>query len=181
LFTAINWILEERVGSVLVGGIDEYTNVLGYATAGFNEQSRASSAIAGEGGCFFLLSREDICKNRGYCTLEKAVIFDPTRSPIGMKHPIIMGSRGYGACNGPKLDIPFLSYGSLYGDFPAAAAIDIGVGCLCLKNGKILNPLEDKKSDDFTLSAKPEGILCLKPGNDHLWGAVTLKADEWRS
>jgi len=177
-FTAINWILEERVESVLVGGIDEYTSVLGYATAGFNEKSNASSAISGEGGCFFLLSREDKYKKRGYCTLEKAAIFDPTRSPITMKHPVIMGSRGYGACNGPKLDIPCISYGFLYGDFPAAAAIDIGVGCLSLKNGKIFNPFPDKGSDDFTLLPKPEEILCLKPGNDHLWGAVTLNTDK---
>ncbi len=175
LFTAVSWLREERVTSVLVGGVDEYNPVVGYATAGLNADSPVRSTIAGEGGCFFLLSREDTSNGAGYGYLTEVDMVVPDRPPTPSNtHPVIVGSQGYGGCKGYGVDNSGLSYDSLYGHFPAAAAIDLGAACLSLRNRVLFTPPKGTGVDTPILSAEPEGIRCLSTGNDNLWGVVTL-------
>ncbi|MBI9089284.1 MAG: beta-ketoacyl synthase chain length factor [Desulfobacterium sp.] len=183
LFTAVSWLQEERVTSVLVGGVDEYNPVVGYATAGLNAESPDPSTIAGEGGCFFLLSREDTNNGAGYGYLTEVDMVAQDKAPRPSNtHPVIVGSQGYGGCHGKDYGVDdsdlshdsFLCYDSLYGKFPAAAAIDLGAACLCLKNRHLFPPPQGTGMDKSTISAVLKGIHCLSPGNDTLWGAVTL-------
>lgn len=189
LFTAVTWLREERVTSVLVGGVDEYNPVVGYATAGLNAESPGRSTIAGEGGCFFLLSREKTSNGAGYGYLTEVNMVAPDKAPTpGKTHPVIVGSQGYGGCHGKKHGGDdsglshdsllrygsFFCYDSLYGQFPAAAAIDLGTACLSLKNRALFTPPQGTGMDKNMISAELKGIHCLSPGNAALCGAVTL-------
>jgi len=58
----------------------------------------------------------------------------------------------------------------LYGNFPASAGLDMAVACLGLKNKELLNPMTGKQDSG--------SIVCLAPGNDHLWGRVTLEFNQ---
>ncbi len=177
-FTAVNWLREERVATVLVGGVDEFNPVVGYATAGLNAGCSSPSAIAGEGGCFFLLSREDAGPGTGYASLAKVDMVDPGKTPVpDNSHPVILGSQGYGAGKGHGFNHSSLSYDSLYGHFPAAAAIDVGAACLSIKNKALFMPPQETGVDSNMIPGVPETILCLKPGNNNLWGAVTLESN----
>ncbi len=179
LMTAVNWIDEGRVDTVLVGGVDAYSDVLGYAAASMCESCKRGPEILGEGGCFFVLSKD--CDAFSYARLTGVDIFDPARSPIrsparssisGSETQIIIGSQraALGASVSP-LSYESLSYESLYGNFPAAAALDMAVACLGLNNKRLLNRMTGKRP-------RAETILCLAPGNDHLWGKLTLESNQ---
>lgn len=75
MITARQWLMEKRVDTVLVGCVDEYSDVTGYAMASFmgncskgqfsqlknspqNIQPHGSNCAAGEGACFFILQGE---------------------------------------------------------------------------------------------------------------------------
>jgi hypothetical protein len=151
--------------------------VVGYATAGLNASCPSRSTIAGEGGCFFLLSRENSGTGTGYANMAKVDMVDPDKTPIlNNSHPVILGSQGYGCGNGHGFNHSCVSYDSLYGHFPAAAAIDIGAACLSLRNKALFMPPGRLAVDNNMIPGVPETILCLKPGNNTLWGAVTLES-----
>ncbi len=174
LLTAMLWIKEGRVKSVLVGGVDEYCDVLGYAAKNLHTTRNNLPLTLGEGGCFFVLSKSAVCNETGYARLAQVDIFDQKRTPFLAKNRlVILGSPGCGACNdmvGPTC----ICQDKLYGTFPSAAALDMGTACLGLKHKTLFNKItqgswEGKKID-------PNTILCVTPG-DCLSGKIILKSN----
>lgn len=174
LLTAVQWLEEGRVESVLVGGVDQYNDVLGYAAATLCSDRGKAPVIVGEGGGFFVLSKDRTGNKKGYAEISGVDLIDPLKTPISTQgNTVIMGSTGHGACStstnaptGPCLE-------TYYGNFPAAAALDICTACLALKDNSVLNTINGKKEAGI----ERETIQCMKPGNDHLWGVVTLKSN----
>lgn len=173
IMTAVQWLKEGRVESVLVGGVDEYSEVMGYAATGLAAKKGAKPVTMGEGGCFFLLSNAGNTLEKGYAKIGKAEIFDPVKTPCCTEDlPVIMGSLGYGAYSSLAQEQPGISFESLYGNFPAGAALDMGVACMGFSDKLFLNKITGKTGFD------PASILCLKPGSHDLWGGITLESNE---
>ena len=174
LLTAMLWIQEGRVKSVLVGGVDEYCDVLGYATANLYAAKNTHPPTLGEGGCFFVLSKST-CNETGYARLAKVDIFDQNKTPFFAKNRlVILGSPGYGACNDMALDPSYICQDTLYGRFPSAAALDMGTACLGLKQKTLFNKMTQQSCGKQNLD--PNTILCITPG-DSLSGKITLKSN----
>jgi len=170
--TARNWLEEERVSSVLVGAVDEYNPVMGYARAGM-VSGDSKPVIAGEGGCFFVLSREPLDKIPGYANLVRVDMVHPDQTPIQFNNqPVIADSQGHDSgCR--ELGYPYFSYDSLYGQFPTASGLDLATACLALKNRSMFNPPGSTHGHMFR--GVPKSILCLKYGANKLWGIITLE------
>ena len=176
LLTAMHWIEEGRANSVLVGGVDEYCDVLGYAAANLHASKNNQSLTLGEGGCFFVLSKSTVCNEKGYARLASVDIFDPKRNPFFAKNRlVIMGRPGYGSCNDMASEPSGLCQEALYGNFPSAGALDMGTACLGLKHKTFFNKITQRYHGKKILD--PNTILCVKPGNDSLWGKITLKSN----
>jgi 3-oxoacyl-[acyl-carrier-protein] synthase II len=182
LLTAMLWIKEGRADSVLVGGVDEYCDVLGYAGANLHAARNNKTLTLGEGGCFFVLSRAKDCNETGYARLANVDIFDQKKDPFSVENRlVIMGGQGYGgygacACNDIALGPSGICQEALYGNFPCAAALDMGAACLGLKHATIFNRMTQRFPKKKNLD--PNTILCVKPGNDSLWGKITLKSNK---
>lgn len=168
IMTAKTWINEGRIDSVLVGGVDQYNDVIGYAAASMGAGTVEYPVTLGEGGCFFLLSR-----NQGpgqYARLTDVEIFNPVHSPFQGSGAMIMETRGYGKNKPVEMghrDRPHKSFESLYGKFPTSMALDMAVACMGLKNKNLM--------DKITGHKETETIFCITPGNDNLWGKITLE------
>ncbi len=176
LLTAMHWIEEGRANSVLVGGVDEYCDVLGYAAANLHAAKNNQVLTLGEGGCFFVLSKATACNETGYARLAKVDIFDPKRNPFFAKNRlVIMGRPGYGSCNDMAFEPSGICQEALYGNFPSAGALDMGTACLGLKQKTFFNKITQRYHGGKSLD--PNTILCVKPG-DSLWGKITLKSNK---
>lgn len=175
LLTAMNWIQEGRANSVLVGGVDEYCDVLGYAAANLHAANNNKMPTLGEGGCFFVLSKSTACNETGYARLAKVDMFDPKRTPFFAKNRLVIrGNPGYGACNDKALEFSGVCQDVLYGAFPSAMALDMGTACLGLHHKTLFKKIAQQSNKEKNLD--PTTILCVKPG-DSLWGKITLKSN----
>lgn len=176
LLTAMLWIEEGRTKSVLVGGVDEYCDVLGYAAANLYAAKNTQPPTLGEGGCFFVLSKSSVCNETGYAQLAKVDIFDQNKTPFFAKNRlVIMGRPGYGAGNDMALDPSYICQDTLYGTFPSAAALDMGTACLGLKKKTLFNKMTQQSCGKQNFD--PNTILCITPGNS-LSGKITLKSNK---
>lgn len=153
LLVAMQWLAEERVESVLVGGVDEYCSVLGYCWDRFfpsEHKTRAGQpdayrprATIGEGASFLYLSGERaVSPSYGFL---KAIQIGNLRSghlQIPTKTVIIFNSDGSGTAGhrctrhvppGQKV----VAYGSLYGQLPVGMGFDVAAGGLAIKTDTV--------------------------------------------
>ncbi|KPJ77748.1 MAG: hypothetical protein AMJ54_06095 [Deltaproteobacteria bacterium SG8_13] len=200
LLNAIQWLKEERVDWVLVGGVDEFCKVLGYywhchyGNTGSSTQAtgRAASvnrhAVVGEGSCFFVLTREDECTS-AYGCIEDVQLgnFERGRVDLPDNSPFVLGADGFspGDTRYAELlprDCRPAVYTPLYGSLPVGMAFDMAIAALALRSGTMA------PSPDDLLPALPglpllrkmqmpagKRISCLKLGAGNAFGLVTLQ------
>ncbi|MBP1627417.1 MAG: Beta-ketoacyl synthase [Holophagaceae bacterium] len=104
LHTARLWIEEGRADQVLVGCVEELSEVMGYAWL----KSHGSAAVPGEGAAFFLLGK----------------------SPEGALAELASVEMGWGDAGNP---VEALASEALYGQGYAAVGLDIALGLLRLR------------------------------------------------
>ncbi len=197
LMSAVQWLKEERVEYVLVGGVDEFCKVLGYywhCRHGDGDcpsegagAAQCRQAVVGEGSCFFVLAAEKEPAS-AYGVIEEVQLgnFERGRVNLPDKNPVVLGADGFswydtryaellsGECRAAV-------YTPLYGALPVGMAFDIAISAISLQSGTIY------PSADGHLPAMPglrwvreddqepgERISCLKLGAGNAFGLVTL-------
>lgn len=131
--TALDWLEEGRVTSVLVGGVDCLSKGL-CDSSGVDREARPF--LVGEGAAFFLLARSN-GEDRGYPVIRDVRI---GRNPLDMTLPsdalVLHSGTGNGAeWVGP--DAHWVNFSSLYGMFPSSMALDLAMAALILQKGPI--------------------------------------------
>ena len=153
ILTACHWLEEEFADAVLLGGVDEYCDVLGYCWQRFFGANppvsmkplewKNQSAIIGEGSVFFLLTRDEGIKPKyGFINdiqIGLARKYKP-QSPEdtflflgadGQKSSGIFYSRYIP--HGARAAV----YSPLYGSLPVGLAFDMAIGALSVREGKV--------------------------------------------
>lgn len=195
LLTARQWLAEGRVDSVLVGGVDELSDLIGYTWYRRRGASAApvmaplhtarESAIPGEGVAFLLLSRTDSAAS-GYCTIDAVAAGVRTThlSPVPADGLLLLGADGrseFGERYRSELapGAALACYTPLYGSMPASAAFDLAAAALCLRERRMFNYPAPPGCDlsgtvaAGELAATP--ISCLSLVGEHEFGLVTLR------
>ena len=200
---ARQWLEEKRVDSVLLGGVDIYSDLLGYCYYRFFSQGikkrdlhlasvikpfdfNRQSAVAGEGAVFFLLTR---CKRDdpkygfiNYAQIGNSMIKNSGFSENAL---LIIGSDGHKECGRYYMQQISLhpraaAYTSLYGSFPASHGFDIAVAALSLKERKIFILPECTKGINPAIKFGKDKdfglsqIYCLKFGRAGEFGLVGI-------
>jgi 3-oxoacyl-[acyl-carrier-protein] synthase II len=156
LLTAALWLEEGRVDRVLVGGVDEYGEVLGYcwqrsfgepdAPACLPLDTRRQTARPGEGCAFLLLER--LSPGQPCAGVIEAVRMGRVGGappPIPADRLLILGADGHRRCAGAyaRLVPPgsaVTSFGHLWGSFPTATAFDAAAAAVLLRSGRMPPP-----------------------------------------
>ena len=158
LLTAALWLGEGRVDRVLVGGVDEYGEVLGYCwQRSFGEpdapgclplDTRRQTARPGEGCAFLLLERQS--EGQPCAGVIEAVRMGRVGGggappPIPAERLLILGADGHRRCAAAyaRLVPPgstVTSFGHLWGSFPTATAFDAAAAAVLLQSGRMPAP-----------------------------------------
>ena len=156
LLAAGTWLEEGRVDSVLLGGVDEYSEILGYCynrffgnqgTGGKNLNPlnfHLQSAIPGEGAAFFLLTRSEEEDQSPYGLIENTELgrFAGDKLEIPEETLLFIGADGHKRCGSHYAHyLPekasMACYTPLYGSLPVGPAFDLAIAALSLKNKKV--------------------------------------------
>lgn len=173
--TAYSWLAQGKVEHVLVGGVDEYCDILGYTYASlFGTSLNAKidihdfdkqSAIPGEGAGFVLLSRDDLPTCYGHVS---SIALNAPETDTPTPDIRIIGFDGHPTCGRAYKritdEVPTISLANLTGSLPVGPIFDVISGALMLhhstlchsdyfiKNasvtGKTLNTVDVVKADD---------------------------------
>jgi 3-oxoacyl-[acyl-carrier-protein] synthase II len=191
LIAAKTWLEEGRVDSVLLGGVDEYHDVLGYSWHRYyGEQATADheirpfeydlqTAIPGEGAVFFLLTRADEIPSR-YGYIENVMMGRCDRDPLIIADDTFLfaGADGHKHCSGYykqyiSENARLASYTPVYGSLPIGPAFDMAIAALSRKTGILCNPPSGNiTTTDRNMNDKL--IKCLKINNEGQFGIITL-------
>ena len=197
LLTAVQWLQEERVEWVLVGGVDEFCKVLAYywhcrygqphTRAGSAHQTANGQVIVGEGACFFVLAGEKTATSAYGCIEDVRLgSFESGAVPLSGKGPIVLGADEFSQCDGRYAellpdDCRSAVYAPLYGALPVGTAFDMAIAALSLKSGQFFPsppgclPAGQNASTDRKIQKLADSrFSCLKLGAGSTFGLVTL-------
>ncbi len=161
LLTATLWLAEGRVDRVLVGGVDEYCDVLGYCwKRSFGEpdsprclplDTRRQTARPGEGCAFLLLERPSAGRG-GDAIIEAVRMGRIGGAPAGIPADrlLVLGADGHRRCAGAYVKLvpagcAVTSLGQIWGSFPTATAFDAAAAAVLLRSG--CTPASPPESD----------------------------------
>ena len=186
LLSASRWLAEGRVDAVLLGAIDELSDLVGYLQLRRHGRdlgreispldAERESSVLGEGAAFFLLTREDGAP--AYCAIDALEMgLVPTEGPafpedallvlgadgrreLGRRYRLLVPERSQLAC-----------YAPLYGSTPAGAGFDLAAAALVLKRGETY-PLSgaagcDRDGRPLPLCATRLSLLRLAGDNEY--------------
>ncbi len=198
MVTAVQWLEEERVDWVQVGGVDEFSKVLGYnwhCRYGQSEQEALPDgqpadhrAIVGEGSCFFVLTREKQ-PTSAYGCIEDLQVGSVERGKVDVpdKCPVVLGADGFNQYDTryaellPR-DCRSLVYTPLYGALPVGMAFDLAIAALTLESGQVFPPptdshpvVSDAQNDQDAEKLAASRVGCLKLGAGNAFGLITLQ------
>jgi len=199
LLTAGIWLEGGQVDAVLVGGVDEYSELLGYCWHRFFGDSEwgiqemrplafdLQSAIPGEGSAFFLLTRAEEESPAPYGFIEDIEMGRDNRGKLNYSGETLffIGADGHKKCGSfykPLLPegVSIACYTPIYGSLPVGPAFDLAIAALSLKNKIIFpSPYPPKENPALKIIGEAtdllgEKICCLKIGEDGEWGSFTL-------
>jgi 3-oxoacyl-[acyl-carrier-protein] synthase II len=156
LLTAVLWLAEGRVDRVLVGGVDEYVDVLGYCwqrTFGEPEAARChpldtrrQTARPGEGCAFLLLERPAAgVRCAGIIDAVRMGRASAAAARIPADRLLVLGADGHRRCAGAYARLvpagsAVTSFGHLWGSFPTATAFDAAAAAVLLQSGLTPSP-----------------------------------------
>jgi 3-oxoacyl-[acyl-carrier-protein] synthase II len=190
LLTACGWLAEKRVAHVLVGGVDAFSNVMGYyrhrleslgKTAGTGS---TSPVVIGEGCAFFLLTGEE---NAPYGYIAQATVGRFNGQPLSLPEDMLLfqgidgfgqHDENYGRCiSGPRYAA---AYTPLYGCNPVGMAFDLAIAGISIETGTVCpSPLLSGKTVGLEPALSPQAlsgrsISCLKINDADEFGMVTV-------
>jgi 3-oxoacyl-[acyl-carrier-protein] synthase II len=188
LLTALQWLREDRVDTVLVGGVDEFSKALAYAwqllPATISDGSQRP--LIGEGASFFVLSRAEVCSSSPYGIIEHVCVEhalrDPARVPHAAAHILAVQELTLPGSISDRLppDARLAAYAHLYGIIPVAAAFDLAIAALSLKLGTLFPSMplpDDATMPNIVKSAQPlkqRSICCFQSGVRRTFGWITI-------
>lgn len=172
--TAMDWLEEGRVTSVLVGGVDCCSTIRPDAS-GIPEDQQADIRhhSACGGSAFFVLGMSGNENSTYPCIhnarVERCQNDDLKSSDILFLHD---GSREESDVIGPES--PHANFSNIYGVFPSSMALDIAMAALLLKNNQSLIDLlpQVHPRPDFLKNPR---IRCLKKGIAGDWGMIDMR------
>jgi len=191
------WLQEERVDSVLIGSVDEYSKILGYfwhclynndnGKEGFTNKMNLEHAIIGEGANFFVLTRENETVSP-YGFIEDVRMGNYKRSRINLPEnaAFFIGADGYSECDDQYAnyfsnDTKVASYSHLYGGLPVGTGFDIAIAALSNKLKTVFksgdSPIYNSGRLNVIRHNEDLGsrrICCLKLGAGGSYGWVSL-------
>ncbi len=198
ILSACCWINEGKVDTVLVGGVDEYCEVLGYCQQKFSgrkkeEESPGSiepmdldrqTAIAGEGAVFLVLSRpEEGMPAYGYIKNVEIGTTENGKPDVQNNTLMFIGADGNRRCSSKYAEFinngtQTASFAPVYGSLPVGPGFDIAAAALSMKRGRTFvspNPPEESAFNIITRETElgDKDICCLKLGNEE-YSLVTL-------
>jgi len=195
--SACQWLQEERVESVLVGSVDEYSKILGYfwhclynkdnKKPGFAGKMNLDHAIIGEGANFFVLARDNETASP-YGFIEDVKMGNFRRKGINLPEnaAFFLGADGYSECDDQyanyfSKDARVASYSNLYGGLPVGTGFDIAIAALSNKSGTVFKSGDSPIFNSIRLNAIRHNedlgsrrICCLKLGAGGSYGWVSL-------
>ncbi len=188
LLTALQWLREDRVDTVLVGGVDEFSKALAYARQLMPVETPdgPQRPLIGEGASFFVLSSAEGSSSSPYGVIEHVAIEHAPRVPALLPHAAahILGIQELAppGCISDRLppDARLAAYAHLYGIIPVAAAFDLAVAALSLKHGTLFPSMElpaDTTMPNMIRSAQPlkqGSICCFQCGVRSTFGWITI-------
>jgi 3-oxoacyl-[acyl-carrier-protein] synthase II len=142
--TACQWLEEDRVDSVLVGGADEFSRAMGFYTqhlqpgrkSGPPSDDAVTQSPVGEGSAFFVLEK-DSEEHSSYAHVSSAGVTamndSPDAAPPGAMIIVNPDSRRTAPQRG---NTECASFAHLYGNLPVGMAFDIAMAAIMLKTGK---------------------------------------------
>jgi len=144
LQTACQWLEEDRVDAVLVGGADEFSRAMGFYTqhlqpgrkSGPPPDDAIMQSPVGEGSAFFVLEK-DSKEPSSYAHVSSAGVTAMNGSPDAAPPETMMivnPDRGRTALQRGNTECA--SFAHLYGSLPVGMAFDIAMAAIMLKNGK---------------------------------------------
>ena len=195
--SACQWLQEERVESVLVGSVDEYSKILGYfrhclyrkgnKKAGFADKMNPEYAIIGEGSNFFILTGEkETTSPYGFIEDVKMGNFKHRGIDLPDNAAFFLGADGYSECDEQYAEyIPkkasVASYSHLYGGLPVGTGFDIAIAALSNKSKTVFKSGDSSIYNSGRLNVIQHNedlgsrrICCLKLGADGSYGWVSL-------
>ena len=197
--TALQWLYDDRVDTVLVGGVDEYCKVLGYywhcLYGSAKGETRLVSAakprhtIIGEGACFFVLNKEAEEASQ-YGFIDEVQMTNYRRGSLDLPPDAVffVGTDGYSECETHYLDViprnaRVAVYTPLYGGIPIGMAFDLAIAALSNRSGNFFESYDGATIDSEKLNLitqnvqrANERICCLKLGAGGVSGWITLSA-----
>lgn len=188
LLTAVQWLREDRVDTVLVGGVDEFSKALAYAWqfASAKNSDGPRKPLIGEGACFFVLSRAADTSSSPYGVIEHVAIERAPRDPesLPLASAYFLGIQELtppGRINDrlPQ-DARLAAYTHLYGIIPVAGAFDLAVAALSLKRETLFPSMElpaNTTMPNMIRSAQPlaqGSICCFQCGVRSTFGWITI-------
>jgi 3-oxoacyl-[acyl-carrier-protein] synthase II len=199
LLTAGIWLEQGRVDSVLLGGVDEYSELLGYCWHRFFGNTEwgvqdmkptafhFQSAVPGEGAAFFLLTRAQEGSPSPYGFIRGVDMGRYDRGPLEMPEETLffIGADGHKQCGSfYKRLLPEQAstacYTPLYGSLPVGPAFDLAIAALSLKNKRIFpTPYGSNESLEMRVIGDETDfgwgkICCLKIAGAGEWGRISL-------
>jgi 3-oxoacyl-[acyl-carrier-protein] synthase II len=192
LLCAMQWLKEERVDAVLLGGVDECGPVLAYCYQQFFGKPNApiqpfcfseQTAVPGEGAAFMLLTRQD--QSAAPLGLIDAVtLSNLCAGPPDLSNDVllVLGADGQRCCGEHYAKAvspltPAAAFAPVWGSLPVGQAFDLLAAALMLQRGFELTPYRNATEAPVAqavdaLCAKP--IVCLKCGSHGEYGWVKL-------
>ena len=190
--TALQWLAEDRVDTVLVGGVDEYCKVLGYYWHCRRQDDinplTAAGDIIGEGACFFVLGRE-VKHRSAYGLVEAAQLGHGAHLNLTFPGPDIFfigiesdraNASMYADCLGPDAKMTIHSHA--FGETPIGLGFEVAIAALTHKTGMLFGcPAEDaRRINGLNLIRvtrplpAPVPICCLKLGAGNAYGWIIV-------
>ncbi len=185
LMTALQWLAEDRVDQVLFGAVDEYCAVLRYCRRQFfgaGEQGPLAplelarqTAVVGEGAAFFVLARPESAA--AYGRIDGVCLGNHQRRPVRLPETdgLIVGADGHHRCGVWYQQVitgrQVAACAPVYGSFPAAAAFDLAVAALALRDG---NLTVDEPPGGDGQAVDVSRLACLKFAAGGEYGLIRL-------
>ncbi len=193
---ACQWLEEDRVDSVLVGGADEFSRAMGFYTqhlqserkSGPPSEASVTQTPVGEGSAFFVLEK-DSEEPSSYAHVDSAGVKAMNGSPYDMPPGALMIVNP-GSCRTAsfQLNTKCASFAHLYGHLPVGMAFDIALAAIMLKTGRRYPSglaIDGDRRHETTPSRAVQGIDhqhigCLKFGLAGDIGLVVLTSGQKR-
>ncbi len=178
IMTACCWLEEGRTESVMVGGVDEFSNVMAYYSHNCFAKDGKPYIPVGEGSAFFLLTARPEQARYGY--IRKAVVGNTENGKIPVnRDALVLADRESYQARREIYDQhlaknqTLVSCSHLYGNIPVGMGFDIAIASIGFQRGISCLSFGDIIRTGSRLSPDTP-VCCLKINQAGEYGIVTV-------